>query len=80
MTDNGCCGNEAWRGRLCPYHQGYEDGRAVAETRWRDFPSDEAIEAARFAMSHLAGYGTADRAVGKVVARAALVAAKEATT
>lgn len=21
-----CCGNGTWRGRLCEYHQGYEDG------------------------------------------------------
>jgi hypothetical protein len=22
----GCCGNAVWRGRLCPYHQGWSDG------------------------------------------------------
>lgn len=21
-----CCGNEAWRGHLCQYHEGYMDG------------------------------------------------------
>lgn len=21
-----CCRNDAWRGRLCPYHDGYRDG------------------------------------------------------
>lgn len=21
-----CCGNAAWRGHLCQYHEGYEDG------------------------------------------------------
>jgi len=26
----GCCGNDAWRGRLCPYHQGVEDGAEMA--------------------------------------------------
>lgn len=25
-----CCGNEAWRGRLCSYHQGVEDGAETA--------------------------------------------------
>ena len=23
---DGCCGNDAWRGLFCPYHQGYLDG------------------------------------------------------
>jgi len=23
---SGCCGNDQWRGRLCTYHQGVEDG------------------------------------------------------
>lgn len=23
---DGCCGDAKWRGRLCSYHQGYEDG------------------------------------------------------
>jgi hypothetical protein len=25
-----CCGNDAWRGRLCRYHQGIEDGAEMA--------------------------------------------------
>lgn len=35
----GCCGNDAWRGRLCQYHQGWADGwderqeRLVGATR-----------------------------------------------
>lgn len=28
-----CCGNDAWRGRLCPYHQGWEDGVHAALDR-----------------------------------------------
>jgi hypothetical protein len=27
----GCCNNEAWRGRLCPYHEGYMDGYEAAQ-------------------------------------------------
>jgi hypothetical protein len=27
----GCCNNEAWRGRLCPYHKGYMDGYEAAQ-------------------------------------------------
>lgn len=26
----GCCGNENYRGRLCEYHQGFEDGYDAA--------------------------------------------------
>lgn len=26
-----CCGDDAWRGRLCQYHQGFEDGYDVAQ-------------------------------------------------
>jgi hypothetical protein len=26
----GCCNNEAWRGRLCQFHQGYQQGVDVA--------------------------------------------------
>lgn len=25
-----CCGNDKWRGHLCQYHQGFDDGTAVA--------------------------------------------------
>lgn len=25
-----CCGNDEWRGHLCQYHQGFEDGWDVA--------------------------------------------------
>lgn len=25
-----CCGNDEWRGRLCQYHQGFEDGYDAA--------------------------------------------------
>ena len=28
---NGCCGNDAWRGHLCQYHEGYEDGLNKAQ-------------------------------------------------
>lgn len=24
--NNDCCGNDAWRGLLCPYHDGFLDG------------------------------------------------------
>lgn len=24
-TGQVCCGDESWRGRVCPYHQGMED-------------------------------------------------------
>lgn len=26
----GCCGGDAWRGHLCEYHQGFEDGYDAA--------------------------------------------------
>jgi hypothetical protein len=28
LTD--CCGNKAWRGHFCSYHQGFEDGYDAA--------------------------------------------------
>jgi hypothetical protein len=27
---SGCCGTPAWRGRLCSYHDGVEDGIRMA--------------------------------------------------
>jgi len=24
--EQGCCGNDSWRGRFCQYHQGFIDG------------------------------------------------------
>lgn len=29
-STEGCCMDESWRGRMCQYHQGYEDGIADA--------------------------------------------------
>lgn len=26
LRAKGCCGDRAWRGRLCQYHDGWEDG------------------------------------------------------
>lgn len=31
-----CCGDDAWRGHLCAYHQGYEDGYDEALRKVRD--------------------------------------------
>lgn len=28
-----CCGDDAWRGHLCSYHQGWEDGRDQPDVR-----------------------------------------------
>jgi hypothetical protein len=28
---SGCCGTPAWRGRLCQYHNGVEDGIHMAQ-------------------------------------------------
>lgn len=27
----GCCGDDAWRGRLCAYHDGFADGLEAME-------------------------------------------------
>lgn len=29
-TESGCCGTDSWRGRLCQYHDGVEDGIYLA--------------------------------------------------
>ena len=35
MQPNGCCADASWRGHLCQYHQGYEDGIDVVLERLR---------------------------------------------
>ena len=36
MNNEGCCDSDEWRGRLCPYHQGWAD----AEDEMRDRESE----------------------------------------
>ena len=41
----GCCGNDAWRGQLCSYHQGYADGvHALIEDELREYHADRQAE------------------------------------
>jgi hypothetical protein len=55
MANNECCGNDAWRGHLCPYHEGYEDGHGDMEDRV------EELEAAlRTARDELKRWGWGD--------------------
>jgi len=39
-ANGGCCGGPEWRGRLCDYHRGYEDGLDVARSMWLGEPDD----------------------------------------
>lgn len=35
LQADGCCSAPVWRGHLCPYHQGFEDGIDVVLERLR---------------------------------------------
>jgi len=36
LQPDGCCSSDTWRGHLCPYHQGFEDGIDVVLDRLRE--------------------------------------------
>lgn len=35
LQADGCCSADVWRGHLCPYHQGFEDGIDIVLDRLR---------------------------------------------
>lgn len=36
LNADGCCSTDSWRGHLCSYHQGFEDGIDVVLDRLHD--------------------------------------------